>query len=191
MKKIWNNLKMFLWLTLVTGIAYPLLITGIAHLTMKKQATGDFIVSKNKTVGATLIAQKFESDKYFWGRPSAVDYNPLSSGGSNLGPTSAALKKAVEDRKDAIKKWPGADVKTPIPSELLFASGSGLDPHITPAAAQFQIDRIIKARGWDEKKQKEVIIKLINQMTEQSTLGFLGAPCVNVLKLNLALDEIK
>lgn len=189
MKDLWNNLKMFLWLTLVTGIAYPLLITGIAHLTMKKQAVGDFIVSKGKTVGATLIAQKFESDKYFWGRPSAIDYNPLSSGGSNLGPTSVVLKKAVEDRKAVIEKW-HSGVKMPIPSELLFASGSGLDPHITPEAAYFQIDRIIKARGLDEK-HKVVIVKLIHQMTEQGTLGFLGEPCVNVLKLNLALDEIK
>lgn len=171
MRDLWSNLKMFLWLTLITGIAYPLLITGIAQLTMKQQADGDFIISKGKVVGASLIAQKFESDRYFWGRPSAVDYNPLPSGGSNLGPTSEALKKAVDERKAVIEKWYGNN-KINIPNELLFASGSGLDPHITPPTAYFQVDRIIKARGWDESSTQVHLMKLINDLTEPRTFGF-------------------
>ena len=189
MKKFWTNLKMFLWLTVLTGIIYPLVVTGLAHLTMKNRAEGDFISVDGKIVGATLIAQKFEGDKYFWGRPSAVDYNPLPSGGSNLGPTSAILKKAVADRKAQLIKAHSINEKDTIPSELLFASGSGLDPHLTPAAVHFQLDRVIKARGWDEKR-KEEILKIINHLTESRRLGFLGEPHVNVLKLNLSLDEL-
>ena len=181
---------MFLWLTFLTGIAYPLLITGIAQLTMKQKADGHFIVTKDKKiVGATLIGQKFASDKYFWGRPSAVDNNPLPSGASNWGPINPALKKAVEERKANIKKKQGANEEN-IPSELLFASGSGLDPHISPGTTKFQIERIIKVRGWDEKKAKESIHKLIEHLTEDRTFGFLGEPRLNVLKLNLALDDL-
>lgn len=191
MKKFWISLRMFVWMSLITGILYPLLITAIAQLTMPHQASGSFISKNGKTVGSTLISQKFVSDKYFWGRPSAIDYNPIPSGGSNLGPTSAALKKAVEERQSVISKAQGlTDVKS-IPSELLFASGSGLDPHISPATAHFQIDRIVKARGLDAKTGKESIAKLIEKYTERRRLWFLGEPVVNVLKLNLALDILK
>jgi potassium-transporting ATPase KdpC subunit len=183
-----KSLRMLLWLTFVTGIVYPLLITGIAQLTMKQQADGDMIYAKGKIIGATLIAQKFENEKYFQGRPSAVDYNPLPSGGSNLSLTSTVLKKAVDERRAAIEKWAGKG--TAIPSELLFASGSGLDPHISPAAAHFQMKKIIKARGWDEKKAVDRLSKLIQQMTEKRLFGFLGEPRVNVLKLNIAVDEL-
>lgn len=190
MKNLWDSLKVFLFLTLITGIIYPLIITGIAQFTMKQKADGGFISVERKIVGAELIGQKFENNKYFWGRPSAVDYNPLPSGGSNLGPTSIALKKAVEDRKAVILKSQTIPEGTQIPSELLFASGSGLDPHISPAAAHFQIPRIIKARGWDDNKVNE-IAKLVEQMTEKSFLAFLFPPRVNVLKINLALDELE
>lgn len=190
MENLWNSLRMFLWLTFITGIAYPLIVTGIAHLTMGQKAEGGFVSSKDKIVGAELIAQKFESNKYFWARPSAVDYNPLPSGGSNLGPTSAALKKAVEERQDVIAKAHDLKDKIQIPSELLFASGSGLDPHISPEAAQFQIDRIIKARGWEQNQAREEISKLIVQNTEGAMFEFLEQPRINVLKLNLALDEL-
>lgn len=191
MKNLWNNLKMFLWMAFLTGIAYPLLITGIAQLTMQRQAEGDLIISKGTVVGASLIGQKFQNEKYFWGRPSAVDYNPLPSGASNLGPISNVLKKAVQERKAIIEKWPGVNDKTQIPSELLFASGSGLDPHITPTAAYFQMDRIIKSRGWEEKRFKDDLKKLIDKHIEKRTFGFLGDPYINVLKLNIALDEMK
>lgn len=189
MHTFWTSLKMFLWLSFLTGIAYPLFITGIAQLTMKHQADGGIIYSQGKPIGAALIGQKFQKEKYFQSRPSAVDYNPLPSGGSNLSLTSDALKKTVQERKNAIDKWAGN--KKPIPSELLFSSGSGLDPHITPDAAYFQMHKIIKARGWDEKKFQEPLKKLIQQMTEKRFLGFLGEPVVNVLKLNLALDELE
>lgn len=185
MKKIWINVRMFLWMTLLTGIIYPLLITVIAQLTMKQRADGDFLSSKEKVIGAILIAQKFESDKYFWGRPSAIDYNPLPSGGSNLGPTSSALKKAVEDRQEKILKAHQVD-KDKIPPELLFASGSGLDPHINISTAYFQIDRISKSRGAESKDIKN----LIDSMIIKPSLGFLGEARINVLLLNQALDEL-
>jgi potassium-transporting ATPase KdpC subunit len=185
MKKIWNNVRMFLWMTFLTGIIYPLLITAIAQLTMKQKADGDFLASKEKIVGAALIAQKFESDKYFWARPSSIDYNPLPSGGSNLGPTSAALKKAVEERQEKIIKSHEV-TKDKIPTELLFSSGSGLDPHISLSTAYFQVERIAKARGLESKDIKN----LIDYMTIKRSLGFLGEDCVNVLLLNKALDEL-
>lgn len=189
MNSFWNSLRMFLWMTLVTGIAYPLLITLAAHITMHRQADGNMITVKDKVIGSRLIAQKFESDKYFWPRPSAVGFNPLPSGGSNLGPTSAALKKTVEERKAALLKGhPGDDAK--IPNELLYASGSGLDPHISPVTAYFQIERIVKARGLDSKSGATDVTKLVDQMIEKRYLGFIGEPCVNVLELNLALDEL-
>jgi len=189
MNTIWTNLRIFLWMTLLTGIIYPLFITGIAQLTMKNQADGNFISIDGKIVGATLIAQKFDGDKYFWSRPSAIDYNPLPSGGSNLGPTSAALKQIVEERREKLAKAHNVDKKE-IPSELLFASGSGLDPHISVEAAYFQIDRISKARGLDSLTRKNEIKQLIYQATTKRHSGFFAEPCVNVLVLNISLDKL-
>lgn len=185
MKKMWNNVRMFLWMTFLTGIIYPLLITAFAQLTMKQKADGNFLSSNGKIVGAALIAQKFESNKYFWPRPSSNDYNPLSSGGSNLGPTSVALKKAIEERQEKMIKAYHVD-KDKIPAELLFASGSGLDPHISPSTAYFQIERIAKSRGLESNDIKN----LIDHMIMNSSFGFLGEACVNVLMLNKALDEL-
>jgi potassium-transporting ATPase KdpC subunit len=184
MKSMWNNVRMFLWMTFLTGIIYPLLITAIAQLTMKQKADGNFLTSNEKVVGAILIAQKFENDKYFWARPSAIDYNPLPSGGSNLGPTSAALKKTVEERKEKIAKAHSV-ANDKIPAELLFASGSGLDPHINVSTAYFQIERVAKSRGIESKDIKN----LVDHMTTKRSLGFLGEACVNVLLLNKALDD--
>lgn len=176
---MWNSLRMLFWMALLTGVAYPLLITLIAQLTSHDDANGGFVTSKEKLIGAQLIGQKFQSDRYFWGRPSSSNYNALASGGSDLAPTSAALKKAVDERRKAFN---GVDE---IPSQLLYASGSGLDPHIGPKAAYYQVDRIAKARGVEREK----VVKLIDRMTEKRFCGFIGEPCVNVLKLNLALDE--
>ncbi|MBS4170596.1 potassium-transporting ATPase subunit KdpC [Neochlamydia sp. AcF95] len=187
MLRIWTSFKMFLWLTALTGIIYPFFITFIAYLTIKNKAEGDFISFNGKVVGAALIGQNFESNRYFWGRPSANNYNPLASGGSNLSPTSEALKKAIEKRKAKIKKNYDEKSDRLIPSELLFASASGLDPHISPQTAYFQVERIIKARGWNENN-KEAIFRLIEASIELPRWGFLGAPYINVLKLNLALD---
>ncbi|MEI8366560.1 MAG: potassium-transporting ATPase subunit KdpC [Parachlamydiaceae bacterium] len=185
MNKIWKNMRMFLWLTLITGIVYPLVITGIAQLTMKKKADGDFLYYQEKIVGAVLIAQKFESDRYFWPRPSANDFNPLASGGSNLGPTSTALKQSVEKRqKNILRADPAA--KSAIPVELLFASGSGLDPHISLSAAYFQVARVAKTRKINEKDIQD----LVGRMAERRYWGVLGEPYVNVLLLNMALDNL-
>lgn len=165
-------LRMFIWTLIVTGILYPLLITAIAQLTMKQKADGDLIEHRGHLVGARLIGQEFKSDQYFWGRPSAINYNPLPSGGSNLSPTNPELKKAVVAR---MKGDPH------MPSELLYASGSGLDPDISVAAALYQIDRIAKARGIDKKSLETLIHK--------HTRRLLGPPCVNVLLLNVELDH--
>jgi potassium-transporting ATPase KdpC subunit len=169
---------------LLTGLLYPLLITAIAQLTMKQQADGDFIFYNEAIVGAKLIGQKFEGDNYFWPRPSAIDYKPLPSGGSNLGPTSMVLKKTVEERRAKLLKF-DPNRKDSVPSELLFASGSGVDPHLTVAGVYFQIERIAKSR----EIEKNEIITLIEPMIIERRFGFLGEECFNVLQLNLALDQ--
>lgn len=176
-------MRMFLWMTCLTGLLYPLLITGFAMLAMKQKAEGDFISVKGKLVGSKLIGQKFEGDKYFWGRPSSIDYNPLPSGGSNLAPTSKALKKVVEERQSKLQK---AHSKDEIPEELLYASGSGLDPHISLSSAYFQMERVAKARG----VASEDIQSLVDGMVIKPFLGFIGEEYLNVLLLNLKLDEV-
>lgn len=172
-------LRMFLFLTLLTGVIYPLLITGMAWLMMHRKAEGSLIVHNGKTVGSALIGQKFESDKYFWGRPSASDYHAVPSFASNLGPISIELKNKVDERR---KKYSQNNV----PSELLFASGSGLDPHIHVETAYFQIDRVAKARGINPDALKS----LIDQNTIPSEFFILGTPLVNVLQLNIALEKM-
>lgn len=171
---------MFLWMSFLTGLIYPLALTLFAWLVFPHASQGDILMSKGKKVGAALIGQNFQSDRYFWGRPSASDYQPLKPGASNLGPISAVLKDEIQQRKTHLK---GAPEK--LPKEMLFTSGSGLDPHITREAAHFQLERVAKARG----KSTEEIQKLIEANTEGSYLGFIGIPVVHVLKLNLALDD--
>jgi K+-transporting ATPase ATPase C chain len=178
---ILQSVRMLAFMTLVTGVAYPLGVTGISQMLFKQQADGSLIVRNEKVVGSSLIGQPFSDPKYFWGRPSATSpmpYNGASSSGSNQGPTNPALKEAVEGR---IKDHGG---KTPVPADLVSASGSGLDPHISPAAAEYQIARVAKARGIQESVLKE----LVQKHTEARQLGILGEPRVNVLRLNLALD---
>ena len=168
-------------LTLITGVVYPLVVTAIAQVAFKDQANGSLIVKDGKVVGSKLIGQAFSDPKYFWTRPSATSpmpYNGASSSGSNQGPTNPALREAVESR---IKDLGGA---TPVPADLVTASASGLDPHISPAAAEYQIERISKARGVPEDRLRE----LVKNYTESRQLGVLGEPRVNVLELNLALD---
>lgn len=182
-----TSLRLLLWMIIVTGLAYPLLITAIAQFTMPYRANGQILTRNEKKIGSALIAQKFTSDKYFWSRPSAVDFNPLPSGGSNLGPTSAELQKIVQTRREMLLyKHPGSEN---VPSELLYASGSGLDPHITPAAAYFQVKRVAKARDMDDDEGDKKIREIINRHIIKKKFGFLGTPCVNVLLLNIALDE--
>ena len=175
MKHILNALKMFLVLTVLTGIIYPLLITGIAQVCFNRQANGD----------PYLIGQKFDKNKYFWSRPSSVDYATIPSGASNLSATSKALKDQVEKRKAAILSADPTKKADQIPSDMIYASGSGIDPHISYASAVFQADRVAKARGM----KKEDVLKLISQVREGRDFLILGDRRVNVLRLNVLLDK--
>lgn len=179
MKTIIQSLRIYIVLTLLTGILYPLAMTGIAQLLFPKQANGSRIVANGKLVGSDLLAQKFESQKYFWPRPSAADYATVASGASNKGPTSTDLKKSIDERREKL----GKDA----PVDLLTASGSGLDPHISPEAARSQLQRVADAR----KMSIQRISVLVDQTTEPPQFGFLGEPRVNVLRLNQALDQLR
>jgi potassium-transporting ATPase KdpC subunit len=176
-------------LTLLTGLIYPAVITGIARVVFPNQANGSLISQSGKTVGSGLIGQEFTDPKYFWGRLSATSdhpYNAAASGGSNLGPTNPALKKEVSDRIAALKDAdPGNNQSIPV--DLVTSSGSGLDPDISIAAAQYQAARVARLRGLPYDR----VQALISQYTTGRTFGFLGEPRVNVLKLNLALDKLQ
>ena len=173
-----------LFMTVLLGLAYPLSLTGIGQLAFPNLSSGNFIYHQGNIVGSDLIGQKFEKPQYFWSRPSAVDYNPLASGGSNFGQTSAELKKIFDARKANLMANHEGVQEEP-PQDLLFASGSGLDPHISLEAALFQKDRVAKNR----KMSPEQIQALIETHLETRTLGIFGEPTVHVLKLNLALDQ--
>ncbi|MBI3734940.1 potassium-transporting ATPase subunit KdpC [Candidatus Sumerlaeota bacterium] len=173
-------------LILLTGIIYPFAITGIAQGVFPKQANGSMIEKNGRVVGSSLIGQHFTDPKYFWGRDSAtapVPDNAAASSGSNLGPINPALLDAVKGRVEALRSA-DPENQSPIPVDLVTTSGSGLDPHISPAAAQYQIKRVAEARGIAESK----VTALVDQFTEGRQLGVLGEPRVNVLLLNLALD---
>src|SRR5215470_10487677 len=172
--------------SVVTGLAYPAVVTGIAQLVFPHQANGSLIVKDGKTVGSALIGQPFDDPKYFWGRPSATSpfpYNAAASSGSNQGPTNPALYEAVKGRVEALRAADPGNT-APVPVDLVTASGSGLDPHISPAAALYQASRVAKARKLDPER----VVQLVAQHTEGRWLGLLGEPRVNVLALNLALD---
>ena len=179
MKTVLQSLRIYVVITVLTGVLYPLAMTGIAHLFFARQANGSRVVQNGQLVGSELIAQKFESPRYFWPRPSAADYATVASGASNKGPTSADLKKSIDERRAKF----GSDA----PVDLLTASGSGLDPHISPEAARWQIARVATARN----VSNETVTALVDRMTEQSQFGFLGEPRVNVLQLNRALDQLR
>jgi K+-transporting ATPase ATPase C chain len=176
----------FLALSVITGLIYPLAVTAVAQFTFPSQANGSLIVKEGKAVGSTLIGQPFDDPKYFWGRLSATSpfpYNAASSSGSNLGPTNKALIDEVQARMDALKAA-DPDNTQRIPVDLVTSSGSGLDPNISPAAAEYQLNRVAKARGMDPAK----VQALVAQYTEGRQFFILGEPRVNVLQLNLALD---
>jgi potassium-transporting ATPase KdpC subunit len=173
-----NSLKIFFFFTLFFGFAYPISVTLIAQLFYPKQANGSLIIKNNTLIGSELIAQKTISNHYFWPRPSASDYGAIPSGASNLSLTSKKLREAVQQRESQGGRH-----------ELLFASASGLDPHISSYAAASQLPRIFFARKLDEVQQKQVL-ELIKTFTEKRQFGFLGAERINVLKLNLALDSL-
>jgi potassium-transporting ATPase KdpC subunit len=176
-------------LTLLTGAAYPLIVTGISQVLFRGEANGSLIMQDGKAVGSKLIGQPFADPKHFWSRASATSpnpYNAASSSGSNQGPTNPALIDAVSGRIKALKDA-DPDNKLPIPVDLVTASGSGLDPHISPAAAEYQVERVARTRNLAPAKVRE----LVAQHTEGRQLGFLGEPRVNVLELNLALENTK
>lgn len=179
----------FILFTTLTGVLYPLVVTGIAQTVFHKQAEGSLIVSADgKILGSSLIGQNFDDPKYFWGRISATSpaYNASSSSGSNLGPTNPALLDEVKGRISALK---AADLNNnaPIPVDLVTSSGSGLDPHISLAAANYQLARVARVRGLTQGEVQQIV----DQYTQGRLLGLLGEPVVNVLQVNLALDQYK
>lgn len=180
---------LFVLLSAVTGIGYPLLVTGVAQAAFPAQANGGLVLRDGKPVGSSLIGQHFSEPKYFWGRPSATGdkpYNGLASGGSNLGPRNPALAEAVKARVDALRAAdPGNTALVPV--DLVTASASGLDPEISPAAAAYQAARVARLRGLPEDQVRA----LVGRHVERPVMGFLGEPRVNVLALNLALDGMR
>ena len=178
-----------LLLALITGVVYPLAVTGIAQVSFPHRANGSLIVKNGKAVGSDLIGQPFSDPKYFWSRPSAtsdVAYNAANSGGSNLGPLNPVLAENIKKRIEALRSADPTSRPT-VPVDLVTASASGLDPDISPAAARYQVPRVAKARGLDEG----VVKHLVAEHTRGRQLGILGEPRVNVLELNLALDELR
>lgn len=174
-------LRTLLTMTILTGIIYPLLIYGLGSIFFEDRAKGSLIFRQGEVVGSELLAQKFATNSYFYSRPSASDYATVPSGASNLGPTSRALQEAIEQRK----QQNGDNA----PPDLLTASGSGLDPHLSPEALTHQIARVAEARQFNELK-KQQLRNAITELTEEPQFGFLGGKRVNVLKLNMALDRL-
>jgi len=179
--------SLFVLLTVVTGVVYPLAVTGVAKVAFPDQAAGSLLVKDGRAIGSALIGQNFSDPKYFWGRPSATSpmpYNAANSAGSNLGPLNPALIDAVKDRAAALRAADPANA-APVPVDLVTTSASGIDPHISVAGAQFQAARVARLRGLPE----DLVHTLIAQNTQDRLFGVLGEPRVNVLQLNLALDR--
>lgn len=182
-------LVLFLILTALTGVIYPLLVAAVAQFIFPWQANGSLIHRDGQVIGSALIGQYFTDNKYFWGRPSATSpfpYNAALSSGSNLGPLNPNLTNAIKNRSLALKKADPTN-QQPIPVDLLTASGSGLDPEISPAAALYQVSRVAQARGLEINEVRSLVLKTV----EERYFGLLGMPRINVLALNLALDDLQ
>ncbi|MCE9589287.1 MAG: potassium-transporting ATPase subunit KdpC [Planctomycetes bacterium] len=186
LKQIRSAIVMLLLLTLLTGVVYPLAVTGIAQALFPHEANGSLVLRGGQAVGSALIGQPFDDPKYFWGRPSAtapMAYNAAASSGSNLGPLNPALLENVKSRLAALRAADPGNT-SPVPADLVTASGSGLDPHISPAAAEYQVERVARLRGMEPA----AVRKMVHAHTQRRGLHVLGEPGVNVLELNLALD---
>jgi potassium-transporting ATPase KdpC subunit len=181
-------LKFLIVMTVLTGIIYPLVMTGLAQLSFPSKANGSLIKKDGKIIGSELIGQKFDSSIYFWSRPSAIGYNPIPSGASNYGPTNATLKEQVTARRILFAKKNSIADTTAIPKEMIFASASGLDPHISQKAALLQVDRVAKARNFNII-QKQNLVQSVKNLTETPQFKVLGEERVNVLILNLELNK--
>lgn len=185
MKKFKSAVLLYLILTLLTGVVYPLAVTAVARFGFQAKAEGSLLRVNGEVRGSKLIGQNFSSPQYFWPRPSASDYSALPSAASNLGPTSASLQKLVDQRRAALAPF----IAGPIPSDLLLASASGLDPEISPAAAFSQVGHVAQARGLSAR-QKADLIALVRHQVKGPQWGIFGSPRINVLELNVALDDL-
>ncbi len=190
MKPLYIAFKFLIFFTILTGVIYPLIVYGIAQITFPVKANGSLIIKDNKIIGSELIGQQFDSARYFSSRPSAISYNPLPSGGSNYGLTNTKLKNIVADRRRQFIEFNQLESTTDIPSEMIFASASGLDPHISPQAALLQVNRISKARHFNNI-QKQKLVQCVKVLTEAPQFLILGEEKVNVLLLNLEADKIQ
>ena len=190
MKTLIRSVKIFLFFTLLTGVIYPLLMTGIAQIVFPVKSNGSIVIKDGEKRGSTLIGQEFDSTAYFSSRPSHIAYNPLPSGGSNYGLTNAGFRKLVSERKHKFITFNSLDTLTEVPSEMVFESASGLDPHISPQAALLQAGRIADCRKFSPEQRKK-LNDLIQNLTEEPTFHLLGERRINVFLLNLGLDTIK
>ena len=180
-------LRLLLAMTALTGAVYPLILTAAAHALFPRGAGGSLVTRQNRTTGSSLLAQRCTGATWFHPRPSAADYATVASGASNLGPASATLRDLIASRRTALQQEHGLSSNAPVPEELLLASGSGLDPHLSPAAARFQVNRVAAARGLAPER----ILALLEAAIEPPQFGFLGQARVNVLHLNLAVEALK
>ncbi|WP_116952372.1 potassium-transporting ATPase subunit KdpC [Jiangella endophytica] len=186
-RQSWAGLRVLLLFTVILGVAYPLAVTGVSQLAFGDQADGSLVSHDGEVVGSSLIGQPFDGEQWFHPRPSVAGdgYDTLASGGSNLGPESTQLLATVEERRAAVAEENGVD-PADVPPDAVTASGSGLDPHISPAYADIQVNRVARARGLDPAE----VQRLVDEHTQGRTLGFLGGERVNVLELNLALEDL-
>jgi potassium-transporting ATPase KdpC subunit len=190
MKNLIISIKLFFLLTIITSILYPLVITLFANSVYPQKSNGSMIIKDKEIIGSELIGQQFSRPEYFWGRPSAINYNPMPSGGSNLNPVGSLIKEQIQTRIDTIKKYQGDATINEVPKDLLFASASGVDPHISPEAAYFQVDRVVEARKFGPE-QKNKLIELIKKSIESPDLFIFGELRINVLVINLKLDNLQ
>ncbi len=182
MKSLITSFKLLAILTILTGIIYPMIIWTYSNIFVQDKSNGSFLKKENITIGSELIGQKFTRPNYFWPRPSAIDYNPTSSGASNLGPTSLDLKKQVDERLMSLTKIHSTEP----PQDLIFASASGLDPHISLASAEYQLERVAQSRSLSVTTLRH----LVQELTEKPQYGIFGETRINVLKLNLAVENL-